>query len=507
MRTDAVFAAWEHTTAVAGRHRVLAWTLGGGGALACALSLVLLIGLGIYVPLGVINLSLIAGGLLGALIASRQPRNAVGWVLCAGAIAGSLLYLPFEYGYSALVLHHGAWPLGGVALWLATWAYAPSLGMFFTMLSVRFPDGIVRRGWRFVDWLATAGMVAYVGGVAFETPAVARGFLPVSERQLFVVLAHLIHNPLGSPLPEGVLAALRLVALTLIVVAYIAAVVSLMDRFRNAPSEQRAQIKWFAYSGVIMAGALVYGFVWRFLTDGGFGFLITGRGLGDALIPLTYAAITLPLAVAIAILRYRLYEIDLIINRTLVYGGLTAVLGAVYAAVITLLNRFFISASGQKSDAAYVVTAFVVVIASSPVKDWLQRQVDRRIRHAPPAAVLDQFRADVEAVVSVIDVHRVARRLVDEAIEAFDARGAALYLHSSDVQPMYSRGHLNGQAEVEIALHYEDRHFGRLVMGSRRGDISYTEHDRAALQRSADTVGEALALAAHLGFQPLSRTH
>lgn len=491
---------------MAGRHRVLAWTLGGGGALACALSFVLLFALGIYVPLGVINLSLIAGGLLGALIASRQPRNAVGWVMCAGAVAGSLLYLPFEYGYSALVVHHGAWPFGGIALWIATWAYAPSLGMFFTMLSIRFPDGRVRPGWRFVDWLAIAGTAAYVVGVALESPSVARGFIPVNEHTLFVTLGQVIQNPLGSPVPESLLSIARLIALALIVVAYFAAVASLIDRFRHSPSDQQAQIKWFAYSGVVMAAALLYGLVSETLTVG-VGFLANGMGLGDALIPLTYAASTLPLAVAIAILRYRLYEIDLIINRTLVYGGLTAVLGAVYAAVITLLNRFFISASGQKSDAAYVVTAFVVVIASSPVKDWLQRQVDRRIRHSPPAAVLEQFRADVEAVVSVIDVHRVARRLVDEAIEAFDARGAALYLHSSDLQPMYSRGHLNGEAEVEIALHYEDRHFGRLVMGSRRGDISYTEHDRAALQRSADSVGEALALAARLGFQPLSRTH
>jgi hypothetical protein len=232
--------------------------------------------------------------------------------------------------------------------------------------------------------------------------------------------------------------------------------------------------------------------------------LVLGRHLGDALIPFTFATLSLPVAIGIAILRYRLYEIDLIINRTLVYGSLTAILGAVYAAVITLLNRLFISASGQRSDAAYVVTAFVVVVASSPLKDWLQRQVDRRVPHASPSTVLEEFKGDVDVVISVIDVRRVARRLLDRAVAAFDARGAALYLHSSgSSNPFYSRGRLNGEEGVEVILRYEERQLGRLVLGSRRGDISYSPHDLEVLQRSADSVSEALALAEDLGFRSL----
>lgn len=484
--------------------RILAWSVGITGALTCAVGVAFLLGFGVFTPFSLPCVALIASALLGALVASRQPRNSVGWVMCAGAIAGALLFLPLDYGYSAQVLHHGRWPLGGAALWVWSWAFAPTFGMYFPMLAVRFPDGRVLKTWRFVDWLAVAGTLLLMAGLFFAPPSVLRGFAPSTGFGLFQLLGSLIQNPVGSLVPDSVLAVLRIISLALISLAYVAAVASLIERFRHARSLERAQIKWFAYAGIVMAAALICGLVWAVLTSG-VGFLITGLSLGDALIPLAFAAISFPLAVAIAILRYRLYDIDLIINRTLVYGGLTAILGAVYAAIVTFLNRLFISASGQKSDAAYVVTAFVVVFASSPVKDWLQRQVDRRIRHRSPTSVLSEFRADVEAVVSVFDVHRVARRLVDQAIEAFDAHGAALYLQPSEVQPAYSRGHLNGGVEIEIPLRYEDHQIGRLVMGGRRGDLDYTDRDRDLLQESADSVGEALALAADFGFQPLRR--
>ena len=486
------------------RARLLAWVLGGGGAAACAASLVWLIALHLYVPLAVINLALIAFGLLGALVASRQPRNSMGWLMVAGSVAGSLLFLPLDYGYSALAVHHGAWPFGTTALWIESWAYAPSLGMFYPMVVARFPSGRVPRRWRAVDWLATAGTLAYGVSIALAPSRVLPGFLPTSTATAHLV-SPLVQNPLGAPVSEDLLAPLRVIGLVLIVLGYVAAVLSLIVRFRHASGDERKQLQWFAYAGTLMAGSLLYGLTSQVLA-GGINVVITGHSLGDALIPLTFVSSALPVAIAIAILRYRLYDIDLIINRTIVYGGLTAILGALYTALITFFNRFFIAATGQRSDAAYVITAFAVVVAFSPVKDWLQHQVDRRIRHASPATVLDGFRGDVEAVVSVLDVDRVARRLLDQAIEAFDARSAALYL-DPNANPRYERGHVNGHAEVEVDIRSGDTRFGRLVLGARRGNIEYTARDVALLQRSADSVGEALALAAHLGFRPLSKAH
>ncbi len=481
------------------RLRSLAWALGLGGAVGCTFTVGLTLALGLLSPHLLLYLTFITAGLVGALVASREPRNAVGWLMCAASLAGLLLFLPLDYGYTALVLERGSWPLGGAALWFGTWAWAPVFGLFLPLVTVRFPDGKVPPRWRIVDWLAGIGTAATAAGVALGPADVQIRFLPFSDA-LNARLGPSIWNPLGAPLPEGISGLVIGIGIALAFLAYVASVASVVDRFRHARGDQKVQLKWFAYGGVLIAAALVVE---------GAAAIILGNlppAVVDAAFHLSFFA--LPLTIAIAILRYRLYDIDLVINRSLVYGGMTAILAAAYTAGVQLFQRLFVSESGQKSDAAYVLTAFVVVVGFSPVKDWLQGVVNSRIGHRSPSALLNEFRADVEAVVSVIDVHRVARRLMDQAVAAFDARGAALYLRSNEAAgPLYSRGQVNGEAGIEVPLRYEDRPLGRLVLGSRRGDVAYTEHDRELPQRSADSVGEALALAEHLGFRPLPKSH
>lgn len=299
-------------------------------------------------------------------------------------------------------------------------------------------------------------------------------------------------QPLPFSLPREQLAAAQGTGLVLMLVSFVGATLSLIARFRRARGDERQQLKWFAYSGSLLAASMVYGGVaWNFF----------GQPLYEALTPLEIAALTLPLAIGIAILRYRLYDIDLLINRTLVYGIMTAILAAAYTAGITLFQRLYVASTGQKSDAAYVLTAFGLVVVFSPLKDWLQHRVDSRISHRSPVVVLDEFRTSVDAVVTVMDVHQVACRFLDRAVAAFDAKGAALYVGSD--RPIYRCGEMNGGPRVEVLLRHEDRQLGRLVLAERRGHVVYAERDRDALQRSADSVGEALALAAHYGHQPL----
>jgi hypothetical protein len=472
--------------------RTLAWALGMTGALACAAAGGATLSLGLsdqVLPLASGYLFGILMGVLGALICVREPRNSIGWLMGLTSVWTSQINLPSDYAYAALVTNHGAWPFGSVALWFSTWASIPVFGLFLPLILARFPDGRVRPRWRFAEWLAVAGTVIFIVSVALA-PADTPLFVSAAATALLVPHAR---NPLGISLADSTLAYLWMSGLGTILLAYAASAGSLVARFRRASREQSMQLKWFAYAGVLIAIMAVYaGFAWY-----------RGQSLGDALVPFAVGVVALPGAIGIAVLRYRLYDIDLIINRTLVYGGTTAILAAAYSASITLFQRLFISASGQKSDAAYVLTAFVIVVGFSPLKDWLQRKVDRRMGRNKSREALDAFRSQVDSVVSVLNIERVACRLLDEVVSAYDVRGGALYLESGLIsRPTYSVGHLNGDAAIEVQLHGDGRLFGRLVLGSRRGDAAYSKHDCESLQRSADSVSEALALAAHLGLRP-----
>ena len=472
--------------------RTLAWTLGAVGAAACVVAA------GIQVALGLadIPITLVAGslfgvlmGLLGALVAARDSRNSIGWLMCLASVSTALVTLPTDYAYDALVLQHGHLPLGKPVLWFAGWASIPLFGLILPFILTRFPDGKVQPRWRFVDGVAIAGTVAFACSVALGASS-----LPLAPARLLTSLMPYANNAIGVVLPNVVEVYMWMSGLGIIILAYVLSAWELVARFRTAGHEESIKLKWFAYAGTLNALAVVYsGIAWYRTGD-----------LLSALIPFEVTLVSLPIAIGIAILRYRLFDIDLIINRTLVYGTLSAVLAAAYTSGITLFQRLYVASTGQKSDAVYVLTAFGLVVVFSPLKDWLQHTVDRQIGHRSPAVVLDELRTSIDSVVSVMDVQRIACRLVDQAIFAFDAYGAEIYLHSSD-GPLYCRGQVNGTASIEVQLHHAGEGLGRLVIGRRRGDVGYSRHDREALQRSADSVGEALALAARLGHQPHPR--
>ena len=465
----------------------VAWTLGIAGAVSCASAAAFSIALGITDQVVTLLIGSTFGvlmGVLGALIASRQPRNSIGWLMGITSLTTSLVNLPTDYAYAALVRTNGALPFGTEALWLGSWASVPVFGLLLPLILVRFPDGRVRTRWRFADWLAVLGTASWVFSIAL-----APVNLPLAPPRIDAAFTPFARNPFAAPLPD-LLPYLWMGGLGTIILAYVSAGGALVARFRGATHDDAIRLKWFAYAGTLVAITAIWaGVAWDLGVD-----------LGTALVPFELSVVTLPLAIGIAILRYRLFDIDLIINRTLVYLTLTAILGALYTAVITFMNRYFISATGQKSDAAYVLTAFAVVAAFGPLKDWLQRRVDRRLGGATASAALDRFATEVDTVVAVMDVQRIACMLVDTAATAFSARSAALYLQADGASDaVYSRGHANGDPVIEVPLRHAGRPVGRLVLGTRRGDSAYSRRDREALQRSADAVGEALGLATRHG--------
>jgi hypothetical protein len=468
------------------RSSALAWALGLGGALACTFTLGLTIALGLFSPQAVVFLIFIASGLLGAIVASREPSNSVGWLMCAGSLAGVMLALPLDYGYLALVVEHGSWPLGGTALWLEAWGWSPLIGMFFSMITLRFPDGRVPPRWRIVDWLAVAGTVVFALSLALAPPSVLSGFQFLSSAQAFQLLAPHIHNPLDLSLPVDLLGQVRLIGLVMILLAGVGSVASVVGRFRRSTGVERLQLKWFAYSGVLVGVGFVYLLV---------ALVFLKQSYGDANLPLDAAAFSLPIAIGIAILRYHLYDIDLIINRTLVYAILTAILGGVYVAGIEFTQRLFVFYTGQRSDTAIVIMVFAVATLFTPVQKWAEGAVERRLGGRSPAERLEMLASSVEEIIRVIDPHRIARWLVDESVRSFEADGGELYLEAHhSTEPFHVAGHITGRPALEVAVRHGHERLGRLLLGHRRKSF-YSERDRAAIQRSADVLGEALTVA------------
>jgi hypothetical protein len=203
-----------------------------------------------------------------------------------------------------------------------------------------------------------------------------------------------------------------------------------------------------------------------------------------------------PVVIAIAILRERLFDIDLIINRTLVYGPLTAILAGLFAAAITLSQKLFEVLTGQKSDAAIVLTTLLVVAAFTPIRDALQKLVDRRFKEAPESTKrLQAFAEQVQSRVTTIEPNQVTRRLLEEAALAFGAKNGAAYLESAgELRLIGSVGEWNGKAKLSVPLETAEhgKRLGVLMLGERGNGFDYTPSDRGALEEIASLVALAI---------------
>jgi hypothetical protein len=322
---------------------------------------------------------------LGLLIASRHPGHPIGWLFCAAGLLGGLDHFCGEYAIYALLEQPGSLPAGQAAAWGSTWLYVPS-GALLVYVTLLFPDGrLPSRRWRPVAWLV--GIAAVVG-------ATVAALLPVP-----ICNVCSIENPLGV---EGLASVSELVDSLLEAFWYgvlgLVAVASLFLRYRRAGGIERQQIKWFAYAAaVIFLGAILAYGVYR----------ATGTPwawwVGQSLLAVGFVGI--PIAVGVAILRYRLYDIDHIINRTLVYGALTALLAAGYFATILALQGIgslvyqvpFRALIGQNSALATVAATLAIAALFNPLRRRIQSFIDRRFyrRKYDARKTLEAFSAKV----------------------------------------------------------------------------------------------------------------
>jgi hypothetical protein len=294
---------------------------------------------------------------LGAIVAPRFPaKNPIGWLFCAIGLVGAMLLFSGEYAAYSLRAHPESLPGGEEMAWIASWLWVVHIGLF-VFLALLFPDGRPPTPrWRPFGWLVAVAVVVGVVSAAYS-PGPIRGLGSV-------------RNPLGI---EGV-PNLFGAAEAVVFVLALAASVSLVVRLRSARGVERQQIKWFSYAAAVAAvGAFVYYVlsnllnVW-WLRGEEFGFVVMMIGV-----------VGLPVALGVAILRYRLHDIDLIINLTLFYGLLTAVLAGLFELnVVALQHLALVLTHEEDSQIAYFATALVMAAMFEPLRRRIDAFVERR---------------------------------------------------------------------------------------------------------------------------------
>jgi hypothetical protein len=291
---------------------------------------------------------------VGAIIASRQPRNAIGWIFCGVGLVMGINSLAGGYAEYRLSGGYGPWSLAGTAAWFASWSWTILVYVPTSFLLLLFPNGrLPSPRWRPVAWCAVLGLIGFVAGTGLQPGPL--GDFPQ------------IMNPYG--VDSLILDAVALTGVILALASMVASAVSLIVRMRRAGRAERQQIKWLAYGGAVVVGAVfasgVFATIWS-------------PDVGIALISLGLLGV--PIFTGVAIARYRLYEIDIVINRTLVYGALTAALVAVYFGGVATLQALFRAFTGQEQQPqlAIVVSTLAIAALFDPLRRRIQAFIDRR---------------------------------------------------------------------------------------------------------------------------------
>ena len=367
----------------------------------------------IFITFAILTVSF---SVVGALIISHRPENSIGWIFLAVGFCYGLLSAGDEYAIYALLTNPGALPWGAEASWLGQWIWAPGLGLILVFLPLLFPDGHPPSyRWRWVGWL---------GGLSIGLAVVSSAIGLWPERGPALVT--------GDENPSQVVNVLvSFIALPMMLLAGLGAVISLLVRFRRARGDEQQQIKWFAFAAVLT-------FVWILVIEVFAELLSIEGGVPEAILTFTWASAglvipSIPIATGIAILRYRLYDIDRIINRTLVYGSLTATLVALYFGGVVVLQRVFVLLTGQQSTLAVVASTLLIAALFTPLRRRIQGFIDRRFyrRKYDARKTLEAFSATLR---DETDLDALNNNLVGVVRETMQPAHVSLWLRPDPAQ-------------------------------------------------------------------------
>ena len=348
-------------------------------------------------------LPILAFGTVGAVIVARRPGNVVGWLCCAVGLGQSMASFGGQSMRAILAADPGAIPGGLVLYQLGSLAWELSW-LFLGLLLLLFPNGrLPSRRWRPVAWVAIAA-TASTGLSAPFRPGPAAPGLPA--------------NPLGIESLEGPLRLAYGANSVVLAAVLLAAVVSLVVRFRQTSGVERQQLKWFAYGVSLLPLLAVIGPI----ADA------AGPVASALVFPILMSGI--PVAIGVAVLKYRLYDIDHIINRTLVYGLLTALLGAVYASIVLVLGE--VSGGIGDEPPTWVIAGATLAAAAlfQPARRRIQTAVDRRFnrRKHHAAKTIEAFSTRLR---DQIDLDTLSTELLGVIDQTMEPTRVSLWLRPS----------------------------------------------------------------------------
>lgn len=400
---------------------------------------------------------------VGARVAARRPHNAIGWLFIATGLAWAGQVFAPSYVAFALLAGHGWHLLGEASLWLQNWIWLPAVALPATFGLLLFPDGrLPSRRWRPVAWTAGAGIaLASLGAFA---PGNVENFS--------------LENPYAVTGTAG--RAIEIVASAGVVVVIASAAASataLIVRFRRATGAERQQLKWIAYAAALIGIAFPVTFAFWNVA-------------GEWAAPFQAAAlIALPICAGIAILRYRLYDIDLLVNRTLVYGALTAGVVGVYAGTVELVSMASQHQAGLWASAAATT---VVIVLVQPLRSQLQRRVNSLMygdRDDPYSAISRLG----QRLQTTLAPEAVPRTVVETVAQALHIPFVAIELERGGVfESTASYGHPTSDRPLKLPLVHQGETLGALILAHRAPREKFSTRDQRLLHDLARQTGIAV---------------
>src|SRR5215204_3063314 len=437
---------------------------------------------------------------VGALIASRLPTNPIGWIFCGVGLLYAGSSFTEAYAFYAR-LENPAFPGGGYMAWFSWLAGFEVLVLAGVFVMLLFPDGhLLSRRWRIVAWMAVCGAMLRTLSNAFDPGEL--------NAHPYVQVPFGVEGVIGGLTTPQFFGVSSLVGLALLWASILAALFSLLVRLHRAQGDERQQLKWFLYAAVPAVVGFSFDlfshFIWNF-TGLVFNKPFEPYGpfsefmwiISNVFLLPQFALLFVPVFTYIAILRYHLYDIDVVINRTLVYGALSTCVVGIYVLAVVALGALF-QARGNLAI-ALLVTGLVAVLFQ-PLRMRLQRGVNRLMygERDDPSAVTSRLGRRIEVTLAP---EPVLPTVVETIAQALKLPYAAILLKEGDgFRSAAAYGSPTGEPEA-LPLVYQREEIGRLVIAPRAPGEQFSTSDRRLLEdlaRQAEVAVHAVRLTADL---------